>query len=169
MKRVGFLLLITLFLSVSTIFAQQKSANFLGVWKLVKSESKRANKSLTLSVTQTGNDLVIERSSPQVNSTNTSLPLTETYKVTESAKVSLASGRFGGVVSQQLRFFNEHKLQLLSEANSDNFTTSIRETWVLSEDGKTLTIKSDFRMWSKTPSVNDAPGYTSTKMVFTRQ
>jgi hypothetical protein len=162
--------ILTLFLTVSSVGAQEKAANFLGSWKLAETGNKGANKfgveSVTISVSEADGKLIIERSGKYTGREASSS--TEAYKIDEDTEVSVIGGFMGGVQYRSLRFLTSDKLQFLTKLNTDVGQRLTRATWKLSEDGKTLTVKQDYR----TSSLSGAgtPGvYLSSKQVFTKQ
>jgi hypothetical protein len=136
----------TLLLLVSASFAQDKTANYLGKWQLDASKSKltkviaKGIESQTLNVSQDGDDFIVETNT-QTASADDIKTRTEIYRTTESVQTALVGARFGGYTTQQLVFRKKGKLELRSAFKGDVTNNSIKETWSLSEDGQTLTIK----------------------------
>lgn len=160
----------TLFLSVSCVCAQEKAANFLGSWKLAETGNKWLEKfgveTMTINVSESDGKLIIERSGKSAGRDASSS--TEAFKINEDTEVSVIGGFSGGVQYRSLRFLNANKLQFLTKLNADIGQRLTRATWKLSEDGKTLTIRQDYRTSSL--SGTGTPGaYLSNKIVFTRQ
>lgn len=171
-KNLFLMMIIGLFLTVSTSFAQQNADNFLGKWKLDLSQNKWAVKSgvesMRLDVSKTEGELVIERDFEKLDSTVSSTRK-EIYKINESSITSVIGGQFGGVKWQWLRFYKNNKLELFSKLNGEYFVTSTSEKWNLSEDGKTLTIRHGYQRSSLVASEGNSYAYNSAKMVFTRE
>lgn len=161
MARKLILLAFSLALFVSASFAQQKSANFLGTWKLAESENNSKAGKTTITVTETGKDLIIERNHQKAGNAET-YSFKTSYKISGATTTKLIAGQFGGVEITSLRFLKDNKLQLLKTMRTDPDlqtvvgSTPSRETWTLSEDGKTLTVKIVAR-------------YASSKMVFVKE
>jgi hypothetical protein len=160
----------SLFLTVSSVCAQDTAANFLGSWKLAETGNKWLEKfgveSMTINVSEADGKLVIERSGKSAG--RDASFSTEAYKINEDTETSVIGGLMGGVQYRSLRFLNSNKLQFLTKLNADVGQRLTRATWKLSEDGKILTIKQDYR----TSSLNGSgtPGaYLSSKFVFTKQ
>lgn len=164
-KRITLLCAFLLLFTSSAIFAQQKSANFLGTWKLVESSDKWEEKSgvkwMTMTVTEAAGELFIERSHQKADNAETYSHKTS-YKTTGATITRLIAGQYGGVEIRSLRFLKDNKMQLVTTVRRDPdletilTSTAQRETWKVSEDGKTLTVKSVNR-------------YYSSKMIFTKQ
>ena len=158
----------TFLTAVSTSFAQQKTDNFLGTWKLseTKQSDKSGLKSLTITVSEDSGKLKIERNGQSLNAAD--LSSTEAYKINEDTETSVIGGFMGGVESRRLRILKSNKLQFITTLKGDYSITTLRATWLISGDGKTLTIKRDYITSSVEP--NGKPGaYISSKMVFTKQ
>lgn len=170
-KNVILTAIFTLFLMVSANFAQDKTSDYLGSWTLDTSKSKlgkmisKGIKSQTLNIKQDGSNFIIETNT-QSASTDKPATVTDVYRTTESVKTSLVGGRFGGVTTQSLQFRKKNKLELRSELSSDNLSMSVKDTWSLSEDGKTLTIK---RISSASGKGTETSSNMYTTWVFTKQ
>jgi hypothetical protein len=171
MKRNLILIAAFIFLiAVSTTFAQQKTDNFLGTWKLSETGNKPSDKSglksLTITVSENNGKLKIERNGQNLNDAD--LSSTEAYKINEDTETSVIGGFMGGVEFRRLRVLKSNKLQFLTTLKGDYSITTLRATWIISGDGKTLTIKRDYITSSVEP--NGKPGaYISSKLVFTKQ
>lgn len=152
-RKIILLFALSLILTASTAFAQQ---NFLGTWKLAETNNwtNELNiKSMTITVTETGKDLIIERSTQK---TDISFSSKDVYKTSGATTTALVGGRFGGLETQFLRFVKDNKLELLWRFEAERDGRSNREIWTISEDGKTLTVLQQSR-------------YLSGKLVFTKQ
>lgn len=148
--------IVTIFLTASTIFAQQKTGNFLGTWKLAETNNRTNElniKSMTITVTETDKDLIIERNTQKSDIGFSSKNI---YKTSGATTTSLVGGRFGGLETQFLRFVKNNKLELLWAFQGERDGRSSREIWTVSEDGKTLTVL-------------QKGAYISGKLVFTKQ
>ena len=165
--------ILTLLISASTTFAQQKVDNFLGSWKLAETGNKWLKKfgteSMAINVKEAGGKLVIERSGNSYGKTITTASSTEAYKISEDTETSVIGGWMGGVQYRWLRILKPNKLQFLTKLNTDNGVRLTRITWVISEDGKTLTVRQDFKVSYLDGSRASGGGYSSNKLVFTRQ
>ncbi len=147
-----------LILTVSAAVAQRKADNFLGKWKL-EPANKWAEKwrieSMTIVVTEENNDLIVEKiSKSSVNAFSNVNRIN--YKVNGGTITTVIGGFFGGYETRRLRFVKDNRLQFLLSYQRDWDVTSSRETWTISEDGKTLT-------------VNHQTKYISTKTIFTKE
>jgi hypothetical protein len=155
-KNVILMAIITIFLTASTIFAQQKTGNFLGTWKLAETNNwtNELNiKSMTITVTETDKDLIIERNTQKPD---ISFSAKNIYKTSGATTTSLVGGRLGGLETQFLRFVKDNKLELLWGFQGEKDGWSNREIWTVSENGKTLTVLQKSQ-------------YVSGKLVFTKQ
>ena len=156
--------------AVSTTFAQQKTNNFLGTWKLSETENKQSDKfglkSMTMTVSEDGGKLKIERNSQSLN--DVALSSSEAYKINEDTETSVIGGFMGGVEFRRLRLLKENKLQFITTLKGDYAIRTTRATWVISDDGKTLTIKRDYITSSVEPTGRSGT-YISSKLVFTKQ
>ena len=163
---------------VISVSAQSKSAdNFLGTWKLTKVEGAGKSwnlKSMTLNVSQTGDEFRIERDTQsaatiQNNAVtqNNLFTQTSSYKINGDDSVSVLAGQFGGTVRSQMRFLSASKLRLDTKLDKDFNVTNARELWTVSSDGKTLTIEASSRFYSKNTPEN-AGGVVTTKFVFSK-
>ena len=153
-KKIIFLFAFLLIFTVPTIFAQQKTTNFLGTWKLdetrIKPNDRYSPKSMTITVSETDGKLKIERKGTDSNDT-------DLYQINEKTEITVPKRSYAvGVRYRRVRFLKPNKMQLFT-----SFKSTFREdlsiaTWIISEDGKTLTIK------------YTGP-YSSPKLVFTKQ
>lgn len=158
-KKLVFVSIFLLILTVSATFAQRKADNFLGKWKLAETGNKWAEKSriesMTIVVTEENNDLIIEKMSKSSANAFSNVSRVN-YKINGDTITTVIGGLSGGVESRRLRFVKDHRLQFLWSYHRDLDLVSNRETWTISEDGKTLT-------------VNHQSKYTFTKMIFTKE
>jgi ABC-type transport system substrate-binding protein len=144
-KKLIFAALLGIF-AIGSVSAQSKIDNFLGVWKMIETEgagSSSTVKSLTLNVSQTGDEIVIDRTAGGVyNNQAYSNTLSSSYKLSGATTTQLVGGRFGGTVQGYMEFFNPHKLRFRAEFQTElrKIDRNVREDWTLSDDGKTLTI-----------------------------
>lgn len=156
-RKIIFLLAFSFIFSVSTIFSQQKTSNFLGTWKLddasIKPNDRFApKKPITLRVSETDGKLRIESKTQGYNHA-----YTEFYQLNEKTEVTVPRSRYGvGVRYRRVRFLRPNKLQLFTTYRSVDTENLNRITWILSGDGKTLTVK-------------NSGSYSSNKLVFTKQ
>lgn len=156
-RKFMFLFAFSLIFTVPTIFAQQKTTNFLGIWKLdetkIKPNDRYSPKSMTINVSETDGKLRIEKKSPGSNHA-----YTEFYQVNEKTEITVPKkpSYAVGVRYRRVRFLQPNKMQLFTTFKSTDREDLQRATWIISEDGKTLTIK--------------YPGpYSSAKLVFIKQ
>lgn len=158
-RKLIFLFTLSLIFTISTAFAQQKAKNFLGTWKLAETGNDSAKHHSTgwtgINVSEDGDFLVIEKIS-----TGTAFfpPYTDkiNYKINGNPITTVGGRMFGGFKTRRLRFVKDNKLQFLTSTYYDLDRRLFRETWKVSEDGKTLTVKHEGK-------------YAWGKMIFTRE
>jgi hypothetical protein len=170
-----------LVLSSLTAFSQDKIADFSGAWNLDVAASKLDERSriesITMTVTQTATDLKIEtatkRAAAQGDMGGRGGGMgrgggfgggdgTTAYTLDGKEKTVQQESPVGNVpVKLKAKTEKDGKLKLTSSRTLDtpmgSVTLTTTETWSLSDDGKTLTLKRDM----------DSPrGTTSSTMVF---
>jgi hypothetical protein len=159
-------------LAIASAAAQNKTDNFLGTWKLTKTEgmSKSSTiRSIVLNISQTGDDLQIERNTQGTFANQIySRTKNDLYNIKDPATVGLIAGRMGGTVRHELRVLSARKLRFDTLLDKDYGTTANRELWIVSDDGKTLTIETSSRFSSRTAPENSGGGISS-KMFFSKQ
>ncbi|HEX9930886.1 MAG TPA: hypothetical protein VGB02_20300 [Pyrinomonadaceae bacterium] len=165
--------------------AQSKKSDFSGEWMLDASKSKLGERSriegMTLKVTQTDKELKVEtttkRAAPPEGAPagggggNRGGGMrggfgggdgTTVYSL--EGKETTADGAMGGQTTLKAKVEKDNKLNLTRTQTIDSpngqAAISIKETWELSADGKTLTVKRD---------VESPRGTNTTEMVFTRK
>ena len=183
MKKVLFFTALICLTAFSAFAQDKKAADFSGSWTLDASKSKldeRARiESMTLNVTQTDNDLKVEtatrRTPPPEGAMNDGGQGgrrrgggfggdgTLTYTL-DGKETSVETDGPAGKIPVKLKAERDGgKLKLISVRtfNTPNgeATMTTKETWTLSDDGKTLTVKQD----RETPR-----GTNSSEMVFTK-
>jgi HSP20 family molecular chaperone IbpA len=155
-RKFMFLFAFSLIFTVPTIFAQQKTTNFLGTWKLdetkIKPNDRYSPKSMMINVSETDGKLRIVQKIPGFNHASVEL-----YQVNEKTEITVPKESYAvGVRYRRVRFLQPNKMQLFTTFKSTDREDLQRATWIISEDGKTLTIK--------------YPGpYSSAKLVFIKQ
>ena len=184
--RIVFTAMFTLVLAVAAISAQDRTANFAGTWTLDASKSKldermRSNiESMTWTVTQTDKELKIETKTKRA-------PRPEGETGGGQGR-GMGRGAFGGgdgttvysLDGKETKVEQETqmgKIPVLYKANLEKggkltlsssrtisgqmgeMTITTKETWTLSEDGKTLSVKRE----TETPR-----GPQVSEMVFTK-
>jgi len=158
--------------AVASISAQKNVDNFVGTWKLTKTEGLPKTSTVqkvTLDISQTADAIRIERTSEGVNNNQKySFNNIESFDVKNGTSVSLVAGQFGGTLKNQLRVLAANRLRFDSVLDRDLTTVSAREIWTLSSDGKTLTIETFSRYSSKNAPENSGGG-VSTKMTFSKE
>jgi hypothetical protein len=186
MKKILFLTAIVCLLAISA-FAQDKKADFSGNWTLDVSKSKldeRARiESMTMNVTQTEKELKVEtaikRLPPPDGATQGGGGQgggfgrggfgggdgTVTYTLDGKETKIQQETQMGAIpVTLKANLEKDGKLKLNSSrtisTQMGEFTITTKETWSLSDDGKTLTVKRDM----ETPR-----GTNSSEMVFTKK
>jgi len=148
-KNIILMMAFTFLLTASTIFAQQKTDNFLGVWKLAETGNKWLEKyrveSMTINVSEEDGKLIIERSGKGLGYEYIAPISTEVYNINGDTDVTILEARYlAGVKYRRLRLLTANKLQFLTKVKpSDLHETLSRATWILSEDGRTLTVKQE--------------------------
>ena len=181
MKKALFL---TAFVCLMTISAfAQKATDFSGSWTLDVSKSKldeRARiESMTLVVAQTDKDIKIETATkrlPPPEGMNQGGGMgrgggmgfggdgTNTFTLDGKETTTEIEGRMGKVPVKLKAEIDGGKLKLTRTSTFNTqmgeITTTTKETWTLSDDGKTLTVKRDM----ETPR-----GTNSSEMVFTKK
>lgn len=156
-RKIVFLLAFSLIFAGSTIFSQQKTSNFLGTWKLDDASIKPNDrfgpkKPITIKVSEADGKLRIESKTQGYNHA-----YTEFYQLNEKTEITVPKARYGvSVRYRRVRFLRPNKLQLFTTYRSPDREDLNRITWILSEDGKTLTVK-------------NSGSYSSNKLVFTKQ
>lgn len=185
MKRLVFLSVFVCLAAFAAVAQDKTATNFSGSWTLDASKSKldeRARiESMTLTVTQTDKDIKVETATKR-------LPPPEganqgggqgggmgrggfgggdgatTYTLDGKETATEIEGRMGKIPVKLKAELDGGKLKLTrsSTINTPNgeFTSVTKETWTLSDDGKTLTVKRD----TETPR-----GTNSSEMVFTKK
>jgi hypothetical protein len=148
-RKIILLLALSLILTASTAFAQKETDNFLGKWKLAETGNKWLDKYgvewMTINVSEENGKLIIERSGKSSKYRSLAPSYTEVYKLNEKTDISLLDGQYlFGVQYRRLRILNTNKLQFLTKVKpADIGETLTRATWILSEDGTTLTVKQE--------------------------
>lgn len=182
-KKVVFMAIFSIYLAVMAISAQEKATDFSGNWELDKAKSKLDERtrieSMTINVTQTDKELKIatttKRGAPPEGANRGGGGRqggggfgggdgTQTYSLDgKETKAQVGGGQFAGEATLKAKW-EKSKLKLTSSRNFETpngaISISTKEVWLLSEDGKTLTIKRDM----ETPR-----GTNSSEMVFTKQ
>lgn len=187
MKKVLFMTAFVCLLAFSA-FAQKKS-DFSGSWTLDVSKSKLDERmrveSMTKTVTQTDKEIKIETATKRLPPPDGAMQGgggqgggmrrgggfgggdgTVTYSLDGKESSSEIDGPMGGKMPLKLKATVESdgKLKLSSvstfSGQMGEITITTRETWSLSEDGKTLTVKRE----SESPR-----GTQSSEMVFTKK
>jgi hypothetical protein len=184
--RIVLMTILTLVLAVAAVSAQDRTAGFAGSWTLDASKSKLDERmrieSMTLSVTQTDKELKVETKTKRAPR-----PEGETGGG-QGRGGGMGRGGFGGgdgttvysLDGKETKVEQETpagKIPVLYKANLEKgskltlsssrtisgqmgeMTITTKETWSLSEDGKTLTVKRE----TETPR-----GTQSSEMVFTK-
>lgn len=164
-KKIVFRAIISLFLAVMTISAQEKATDFSGNWELDKAKSKLDERtrieSMTMNVTQSDKELKIatiaKRSAPPEGANRGGGRQggggfgggdgTQTYSLDgKETKTQVGGGQFAGEATFKAKW-EKDKLKLTSSRNIETpngaISISTKETWSLSEDGKSLTVKRD--------------------------
>ena len=158
MRKLIFLFALSLIFTVSAAFAQQRSKKFLRTWKLSegnKMTKQMGTESITINVTEDGDFLVVEKigkGSAEIYSYTTRT----NFKINGNPITTVSGGFARGFDTRRLRFENENKLHFISSFTYDFDRRTNRETWIVSEDGKTLTVK-------------HAGEYAFSKLIFTRE
>ena len=174
----------SIFLTVAAVSAQQKTAaNFAGKWELDASKSKLGDRmrieSMTMTVSQTDKELKVESTSKRAarpegsgNGGGTNRggfggegTQTATYALDgKETKIQQETPRGQIPVSLKAAWEKDGKLKLSSsrtfDSPSGSMTTTVKETWSLSPDGKILTVVRE----QETPR-----GNFSTELVFNKK
>jgi hypothetical protein len=176
------------FVFASAIFAQgdpavsvkqNKTTNFSGKWDLDLSKSKlderaRNIESMTLTVSQTETELKIESSTKRAERENTGGQMRRgggfggdsqtIYTLDGKETVTDMAGATGGKMTAKATFEKDGRLKLEQTRNIETQmgarSMKLTETWSLSPDGKTLTVKREM----ETPR-----GTNSSELVFTKE
>ena len=184
MKKVLFLTAFVCLMALSAFAQDKKATDFSGTWTLDASKSKldeRARiESLTLTVTQTDKDIKVETATkrlPPPEGTGTGQgggmgrgggfgggDGVTTYTLDGKETSTEVEGRMGKVPVKLKAELDGGKLKLSRSSTFNTqmgeITTTTKETWSLSEDGKTLTVKRD---------MESPRGTNSSEMVFTKK
>lgn len=152
MKKFALVTLLTLVFSLSA-FAQ--STNYSGEWKLDKAASKMPGKmstieSITLTVTQSANELKTASVSKRVSLPASGEELVTYFLNGGENKVEYSANGAPVTVKSRARV-DGGRLSLQADrsikTDAGNLTASTKETWQLSSDGKTMTVRRE----TKTP------------------
>lgn len=184
-KQVFLVFVFTLFLAVAGINAQDKTNNFAGTWELDSSKSKLDErmriKTVTMTVSQTDKELKVESQTNRPVSSDPASPAgvnsgggmrgiinndgTITYSLDgKETKIQQESPMGQVPVTLKAKFEKEGKLDLSSvrvfKTQMGEVTMTIKETWELAPDGKTLKIKR---------SIESPRGTQTSEMVFNKK
>ena len=187
MKKVLFLMAFVCLTAFSAFAQDKKATDFSGSWTLDVSKSKLGERSriesMTMTVTQTDKDIKIETATKRLpppegvgNGQGGGMGRgmgrggfgggdgTNTYTLDGKETSIEEEGRMGKIPVKLKAELDGGKLKLsaVRTINTPNGEVSVttRETWALSEDGKTLTVKRD----TESPR-----GTNSSEMVFTKK
>jgi hypothetical protein len=167
-KNVILTLIFSLFLAVTAVFAQGKTSDFSGNWELDTNKSKLGERarveSMTMSVSQTGNELKIETKTKHAISSEGEVRVGEKNGAGMIRRdigsnfgetTQIAAYNLGGTETKseipgipiattvfKAKLENGGKLYLTSNRASEKpkGAITVKETWTLSADGKTLTV-----------------------------
>lgn len=186
-KNVILTLIFSLFLAVTAVFAQGKASDFSGNWELDTNKSKLGEKtrieSMTMSVSQTGSELKIETKTKHAVSSEGEVRVGEKNGGMIRRDIGSNFGETTQIVAYNLggtetkseipgipiatttfkaKLENGGKLYLTSNRASEKpkGVTTVKETWTLSADGKTLTVARE----TVTPQ-----GNVSAEMIFNKK
>jgi hypothetical protein len=180
MRKVLFLTAFVCLMAISAFAQDKKAADFSGGWTLDVSKSKldeRARiESMTMTVAQTDKDIKIETATKRLPPPDGGGGMgrgggfgggdgTTVYTLDGKETSTEVEGRMGKVpvkLKAELEKDGKLKLTRTSTFNTQmgEMTMTTKETWSLSDDGKTLTVKRE----SETPR-----GTNSSEMVFTKK
>lgn len=191
-KNIVLTALVSLFLAVTAVSAQDKKADFSGVWELDAGKSKMGERmrveSITMNVSQTDKELKIESAVKRAAAPSEGEQRggngggmrrgggmgrgmggdgtqNAVYSLDGKETKTEQTSPMGAVpVSLKAKWEKDGKLKLSStrtmETPMGSMTMTVKETWSLSPDGKTLTIVRE----QETPR-----GSFSSEMVFTKK
>lgn len=186
MKNLAILFAFVCLFAISAT-AQTKKADYSGEWMLDASKSNLGERSrieaMTMKVTQSEKELKVETATKRAappegapaggggNRGGAGGGMRGGFGGGDGATVyslegkeTTAEGAMGGQAKLKANFEKDAKLNLSRTQTIDSpngqATISIKETWELSADGKTLTVKRD---------VESPRGTNSTEMVFTKK
>lgn len=138
-------------LAAFSVAAQSKADNFLGTWKLTKSEGFLKGttiKSMVLKVSVVGGEFRIVKETEGVSANKKSYSTTRTsvYKINGASTTNLVPGLFSAVLVSYMDFLGKNKLRLRDTMQDTSERRSAvsyggTEYWTLSDDEKTLTIE----------------------------
>ena len=187
MKKTFFLAAFVCLMALSAVAQDKKATDFSGTWTLDASKSKldeRARiESMTLTVTQTDKDIKVETATKRLpppegagngqgNGQGVGMGRggfgggdgATTYTLDGKETTTEVEGRMGKVPVKLKGELDGGKLKLSRSmtfsGQMGEITTTTKETWSLSEDGKTLTVKRD---------MESPRGTNSSEMVFTKK
>lgn len=138
-------------LFVFSVSAQNNTDSFVGNWKPIKHsfKTKVPNSIMTLNIVQNGDDVKVERMFKN-NDTKAEWSDTSLFKVNRTL-IGNPEGRFGQIGKTEIRFLNPKKIRISTTLeNIYNYRSEnrqndyIQETWLLSDDGKFLTIERNY-------------------------
>lgn len=161
----------------AAVSAQDKMTDFSGKWNLDVSKSKLSEQmrieSMTMTVTQTEKEIKIESAVKRAENPDAGGQMRRggfggdsqtIYTLDGKETVTDMAGAFGGKMTAKAKAEKDGKLKLIQTRNIETpmgaRSMKLTETWSLSADGKTLTVKRE----SETPRGNN-----SSELVFTKQ
>lgn len=140
MKKIFFLGFFGLLL-VFSVSAQTSVDSFLGSWKLVKHsfDTPISNSVMNVNIAQNGNELKLEQF---WKNTDTKTDWNKTLSFKGYLHIKQIGGSPGRIEKSQIRFLNAKKFYIQTTTEILNTRKQeIRETWSISDDGKSLIIE----------------------------
>ena len=169
-KKIIFATIVSLFLAAVTVSAQVSGPDFTGVWKLDVSKSKLPEmmriESMTLNVSQTGEELNVESTSKRAGGEmRGGAAQNVTYNLDGKEMTSdVGSGARAGKETRRAAVTADGKLNLTVTRNFKNETGDVtmktNEIWELLDAGETLKVT----RYMETPR-----GATNAEMFFTKK
>ncbi|MGI8789045.1 MAG: hypothetical protein ACR2HG_14990 [Pyrinomonadaceae bacterium] len=183
-RRVIFMAIFSLFLAVAAVSAQEKTTDYSGNWELDVSKSKLGDRlrieSMTMNVSQTDKELKVESTvkraaRPEGDTNGGGMnrgggmgrgdgTQTVTYSLDGKETKAATGGQMGGEATLKAKVEKDGKLKLTSSrtfsGQMGEMTITTKETWELTDGGKTLKVTRD----TETPR-----GSQSAEMVFNKK
>lgn len=145
-KKLIFIAFLTTF-AIASASAQTKVDKYIGTWKMVSQPKNSKLTMITFNVSVEGGAFKVEKTTEYtVNGKDSVSTVIYSYKLNGETSTTLLS-RMNDYASIYLRYLPDDRLLLGYDYNSNrvdqnlvSFSSSAREYWSLSGDGKTLTV-----------------------------
>lgn len=146
LKKLAFVIALGVF-AVASVAAQTKVDKYLGTWKMIGQPKGSKFKMVTLNVSVDADVFKVEKITETMrNDKDYSWTTIYTYKLSGATSAFLQSKQ-NDFSSTYLRYLADDRLRLVYNYNVNNVdleslesTSSVREDWSLSGDGRSLTV-----------------------------